>query len=112
MEKYISLVLKMADLNHAEISRRAAANILAASLNESIKQNAMTESLFQAYLCLCQDTDLQIREAMVGNSHKLLQLVHDPSTEAQLFSEVKLKTYRIADGNFERTTHVITFTGD
>lgn len=78
----------MADLNHTTVTRKAAANILAATVNEAAQQNILNESLLHPYLNLCQDTDTQIRKSMIANFHILLPRIKDKQTEVTLYDEV------------------------
>ncbi len=80
--------MKMLDLTHTAVSRRAAAAVMAASVNEAAKQPTMDDSLLRAYLCLFQDTDIMVRKTTLANCHALLPLLADPRASAQIFSEV------------------------
>ena len=88
MEKYYPHIIKMVDLSHTAVTRRAAANILAETANLAATLNVFTESLLHAYLCLCQDTDIFIRKAMIRNYHTLIHIIKNPHIESQLFAEV------------------------
>ena len=79
----------MADLSHTTVSRKAAANILAATVNVAAEQNTLNESLLHPYLNLCQDTDIQIRKSMISNFHILLPRIKDKQAEITLFDEVR-----------------------
>jgi len=81
----------MADLSHTTVSRRAAANIFAATINEAAVNSRITEHMLHAFLSLCQDTDLTIRKAMLNNFHILFPLIKDSNMESTLFSEVFLQ---------------------
>ena len=78
----------MADLSHTTVSRKAAANILAATVNEAVQQDILNESLLHPYLNLCQDTDTQIRKSMITNFHILLPRIKNHQIEDTLYEEV------------------------
>jgi hypothetical protein len=79
----------MADLNHTTVSRKAAAIMLAATVNEAAQQNILNESLLHPYLNLCQDIDTQIRKSMIANFHILLPRIKDKQTDVILYDEVR-----------------------
>ena len=99
-EKYLPLILKMADMNHTIVTRRAAANILASSLNESAENHLPTKNLLNAFISLCQDTDMRMRKSMLKNYHILLNVLKDRYLEAQFFSEVLINV-RIVNISYE-----------
>lgn len=90
VKTYLPLVYKMADFNHTAISRLAAANIIAATVNEAAEKHFVSDSILNAFFTLGQDTDLIIRKAMLKNYHALIPVAKDKYLEDKLFSEVNL----------------------
>jgi hypothetical protein len=87
-ERFLPLVLKMADLSHTPVSRMAAAHIIAATVNIEVEHDKVSSTVLQAYLALCQDTSLAIRKDMLANLHILLPKVRNESDLETLFTEV------------------------
>ncbi len=118
-EKYWPRILKMADLTNTPTSRLAAANIVAATVNEAAANYLVNDGLLHAFLSLCQDTETSIQKAMLNNYRVLLPIIKYPYAVAQLFSEVlsfplsnnNQKKKNIVDNNFERNEHVSAVVG-
>ena len=88
IKKYIPLIYQMADFSHTSISRLAAANMLAATVNEAVKKHVVTESLLNSFFGLSQDSDLTIQKSMLKNYNILIPITNEKYIEEQLLSEV------------------------
>lgn len=93
LDKYLPLLYKMVGLDHTTTSRRVAAKILAATLNEAAKNHVVPDVLLHGFFSLCQDTDMVLLKSMLSNFHPLLKVVKDNYFAAQLFSEVPWPAY-------------------
>ena len=78
----------MADFNHTAVTRKSAANILAATIIEAARNYIISETLLNPFLSLCQDTDIDIRRNMLKNCHSLLPLIKDKYITTQIFLDV------------------------
>jgi len=96
IKTYLPLIFKMANFNHTATSRLAAANMLAATINEAAGNRYANDSMLNAFFTLGQDTDLVIRKAMLKNYHTLIPITKDKYLEEKLFSEVTLTLYTIS----------------
>jgi hypothetical protein len=92
----------MADFNHTAISRLAAANMLAATINEAAEKHFVSDSMLNAFFTLGQDTDLVIRKAMLKNYHTLIPAAKDKYLEEKLFHEVIRTFTLLAHRNAQR----------
>ena len=106
IKKYIPLIYQMADFSHTSISRLAAANMLAATVNEAVKKHVVTESLLNSFFGLSQDSDLTIQKSMLKNYNILIPITNEKYIAEQLLSEV-IFIFMLVAWNIERNKSVI-----
>ena len=110
-EHFLPLFIKMADLSHPPVSRHAATMILATTANIAANHNLLTQPLVQACLDLCQDTDTNIRKAMISNFNTLLPVVKDAQVVASLLAEVQRASHEVAYARTTRSRELLAHAG-